>query len=103
MSAENNWVCNDSELGSNILSAQYIGIIINSAIFMQLSDSWGRKPVFHITNLTFIMARLGMFLFLYDNYWGMMVATAIGSSFYPVGIRVSYTMSTSLYHGYDMH
>ena len=46
-----------------------------------------------MTNLLYIISRL-LVLFISDNYWATMVATAVGSSFFPVGIRVGYSLST---------
>lgn len=54
--------------------------------------SWGRRPVFHVTNATFIISRLLM-LFLTDHFWPLLIVTALGSAFYPVGIRVVYSLS----------
>ena len=39
LSSENDWVCQNSDVGSQVLTAQGVGIILNSVIFMQLSDS----------------------------------------------------------------
>ena len=41
-------------LGSKVLVAQNVGIIVTALIFMQLSDSYGRVPIFHITNIIYI-------------------------------------------------
>ena len=48
--------------------------------------------MFHITNFMWIVSRM-LLLCLYDNYYASMVIVALGSAFYPVGIRVSYTVS----------
>jgi hypothetical protein len=39
MAAENDWVCDYENYGPNMFMAQNIGIIINTIIFMQLSDT----------------------------------------------------------------
>lgn len=39
LSAENDWVCEKEEYGSNLLMAQSVGFIFNSLIFMHLSDT----------------------------------------------------------------
>ena len=57
--------------------------------------SWGRRPVFHILNLTYILTRLG-FLFFYNNYWASAVIIALGSGFYPVGVRIADVLSKRL-------
>ncbi len=57
--------------------------------------SWGRQPIFHITNATYIASRL-IFLFIHEHYWLSLVVVALGSGFYPVGIRVAYTVSEFL-------
>ena len=43
--------------GPWVISATYVGTIINSLTFGQLVDKWGRKPIFHITNFTFLLCR----------------------------------------------
>jgi hypothetical protein len=91
LSAENGWVCDKAEYGSNILMAQSIGIIINTLLFLQPSDSWGRLKVLQIVNLTYLISRFVM-LFVYNNYIGLMVVTALGSGFYPVGVRNGYAL-----------
>ena len=39
LSAENDWVCEDSEYGSHVLTAQGVGIILNCIAFLHLSDT----------------------------------------------------------------
>ncbi len=62
---------------------------------MHMPYSWGRQPVFHITNATYIASRLAI-LFLNSNYWISIAIIVAGSAFYPVGIRVAYTVSKSI-------
>ncbi len=115
LSAENDWVCEDATRGSNLFMAQCVGYILNTLFFMQLTDryfhssqsicfkstntlrynfifSWGRAPVFHITNATYIVSRLFL-LFFHDYYWLSLIVIALGSGFYPIGIRVAYILS----------
>ena len=49
--------------GPWVISATYVGTIINSLTFGQLVDKWGRKPIFHITNFTFLLCRLATHIF----------------------------------------
>ncbi len=56
--------------------------------------SWGRKPVFHITNFMYTASRL-LLLITYDNYLVSLLVVGLGSGFYPVGIRVAYIISRS--------
>ena len=39
LSMENGWLCDKGELGSNLLMAQQVGFILNSILFMHLSDT----------------------------------------------------------------
>lgn len=71
--------------------AQNVGMVVNSIIFMQLSDTWGRVPVTHVTNLLYIASRILM-LFVTHNYIAFLVVIALGSSFFPVGLRAAYTL-----------
>ena len=50
LSAENDWVCDEAQYGSNIMTAQGIGIIINSIVFMQLSDRYEGDNIASITD-----------------------------------------------------
>ena len=83
-----------------MISATYVGTIINSLTFGQLVDKWGRKPIFHITNFTFLLCRWEHKLCPYalsslrlvsfhvtDHYWAFLILTALGTSFFPVGVR----------------
>ena len=54
--------------------------------------SWGRAPVFHLTNFAYMASRLIFILFAYDNYWLSLVVIALGSGFCPIGFRVAYTL-----------
>ena len=38
LASEYDWVCEKSELGSSVLVAQSIGVIVSTVVFMQLSD-----------------------------------------------------------------
>ena len=95
--------------GPWVISATYVGTILNSLVFGTLVDKWGRRPMFHITNITFIVCRCKAFFplsnsihtFLYlkpfhprlisfhvsSHYWAFLVLTALGTSFFPVGVR----------------
>ena len=94
LSSEYDWVCDKAEYGSTILVAQNIGIIVSMVIFMQLSDAWGRRPVFHITNMIFIVFRLIAF-HLTSNYWAFTALVAVGSTYSPLGVRIGYTLGRS--------
>lgn len=50
---------------------------------------WGRRPVLHVMNFLFLASRV-LILAFHNNYPVLLVVTAIGSSFYPVGVRVAY-------------
>ena len=91
LSSEYNWVCDKAEFGSNVLVAQNIGIILTNLIMMQLSDTWGRSPTFHISNVMFIFFRL-LAMHVTDHYWPFMFCIAAGSTFTPLGIRVAYSL-----------
>jgi hypothetical protein len=91
LSSEYDWVCDKAEYGSNVLMAQNVGIIISTLIFMQLSDKWGRRPVFHLTNIIYIVMRI-ISLYITHNYWAYMIVIAIGSTFCPLGVRIGYTV-----------
>ena len=47
--------------GPWVISATYVGTILNSLVFGTLVDKWGRRPMFHITNITFIVCRCKAF------------------------------------------
>ena len=53
--------------------------------------SWGRRPVLHLANVIFIVSRV-IILFITDQYIAVLVITCLGSTFYPVGIRVAYAL-----------
>ena len=91
LASEYDWVCDSAELGSTVMTAQNVGIILSALIFMQLSDSWGRSPVFHITNIIYIVLRL-VALQVTFNYWVFVVLIAFGSTYAPLGIRIGYTL-----------
>lgn len=74
------------------MMAQNIGSIVNGLIAMQLSDSWGRKPVIFITCLLFVVTRTA-FLFLTDYYYLSMILVAVGSGYFPLGVRVANTLA----------
>ena len=95
LATEYDWVCDQADLGSTVMTAQNVGIIISALIFMQLSDSWGRSPVFHITNIIYIVLRL-VALHLTGYYWLFVVLIAIGSTYSPLGIRIGYTLVAEL-------
>ena len=88
--SENEWVCDQASFGPNILMAQSVGIVISTFIWLQPSDTWGRLPVLHITNFLFLASRVAMF-FIYQNQWAIIVVTAIGSGFFPIGVRNGWT------------
>ena len=91
LASEYDWVCDSADLGSTVMTAQNVGIILSALIFMQLSDSWGRSPVFHITNIIYIVLRL-VALQVTFNYWVFVVLIAFGSTYAPLGIRIGYTL-----------
>ncbi len=43
LTAEDDWVCDRKEYGSNLFMAQNVGIILNSLLFMQISDRSVKK------------------------------------------------------------
>ncbi len=92
LAAELDWVCDKFPNGPNLLMAQGIGYILNSLVTAHFCDSWGRVPVFHIMNLTFIVSRL-LLLFTYTNYYLTLIIVAVGSGFFPVGVRLAYVLS----------
>ena len=57
------WLSFQKVRGPWVISATYVGTIINSLTFGQLVDKWGRKPIFHITNFTFLLCRLVTHIF----------------------------------------
>jgi MFS family permease len=75
--------------------AQSIGIIISTLVFLQPSDTWGRLPVMHVTNILFLASRVIM-LFVYDNYYALLIVTAMGSGFFPIGVRNGWTAGEQL-------
>jgi len=91
LAVENLWLCDDKIKGAGVLTAFYLGQVINSLLFGQLCDTWGRKPVLHVTNLIFIIARLISF-FLTDHYVVFLILTSLGTGFFPVGVRAGYTI-----------
>ena len=95
LACEYDWVCDSAEMGSTVMTAQNVGIILSALIFMQLSDSWGRSPVFHITNIIYIILRLIAFQVTF-NYWIFVVLITLGSTYSPLGIRIGYTLVAEL-------
>jgi len=95
LSVEHQWLCSSKVRGPWVISATYVGTIINSLTFGQLVDKWGRKPIFHITNFTFLLCRLVSF-HVTDHYWAFLILTALGTSFFPVGVRAGYTIIAEL-------
>ena len=91
MAAEYHWVCEKAKYGSDVLVAQSIGIILSNVVFMQLSDTWGRVPTFHMTNFLFIVMRV-ISMHITEHYWPFLIVFAAGSTFSPLGIRIGYTL-----------
>ena len=93
--SEYDWVCDKKELGPKVLVAQNVGIIVTALIFMQLSDSYGRVPIFHITNFIYIIMRL-VAMHITSHYWVFLFVMGAGSTFSPLGIRIAYTLGKYL-------
>ena len=91
LAAEYHWVCEKAKYGSDVLVAQSIGIILSNIVFMQLSDTWGRVPTFHMTNFLFIVMRV-ISMHITEHYWPFLIVFAAGSTFSPLGIRIGYTL-----------
>ena len=53
--------------------------------------SWGRIPVFQLTNAIYIVMRL-ISQYITHSYWGYLVVIAMGSTFSPLGVRIGYTV-----------
>ena len=85
------WVCDKNEVGSEVLVAVQVGIIVTALIFMQLSDTYGRVPIFHITNIIYIVMRL-VAMHITSHYWAFLLLMGAGSTFSPLGIRIAYTL-----------
>ena len=62
---------------------------------MQLSDTWGRVPTFHMTNFLFIVMRV-ISMHITEHYWAFLIVFAAGSTFSPLGIRIGYTLGISI-------
>jgi len=92
---QHKWLCNQKHMGPAILSASYAGAIISSLIFGQLSDKYGRKTIFSITNIFYIVFRLVAF-HLTSNYYLFMFLIIIGNTFFPVGVRIGYTLLSEI-------
>lgn len=92
---EHHWLCDKQILGPGVLTAFYIGMIVNSLVFGQLCDTWGRKPVFHLTNITFIVCRLVSF-HITSHYVPFIILTGLGTGFFPVGVRAGYTICAEI-------
>lgn len=95
LSVQHLWLCSNKVKGPWVISATYVGTILNSLVFGTLVDKWGRRPMFHITNITFIVCRLISF-HVSSHYWAFLVLTALGTSFFPVGVRAGYTIIAEL-------
>ena len=91
LSSEYDWVCDKNEVGSEVLVAVQAGIILTALIFMQLSDTYGRVPIFHITNIIYIIMRL-VAMHITSHYWAFLLVMGAGSTFSPLGIRIAYTL-----------
>ena len=89
LSSEYDWVCDKNEMGSEVLVAVQVGIIVTALIFMQLSDTYGRVPIFHITNIIYIVMRL-VAMHITSHYWAFLLVMGAGSTFSPLGIRIAY-------------
>lgn len=95
LAVEHKWLCSKKLRGASVITATYVGMIFNSLIFGPLFDIWGRKPIFHLTNITFIVCRVVSF-HLTDHYWTFLALTALGTGFFPVGVRAGYTIIAEL-------
>ena len=60
-------------------------------ILLLIDSRWGRSPVFHLTNIIFIVLRVAS-QFITGYYIPYLVVIALGSTFSPLGIRLSYTL-----------
>ena len=94
LASEYHWVCENAKYGKNVLVAQSIGIILSNIVFMQLSDTWGRVPTFHMTNFLFIVMRV-ISMHITEHYWAFLIVYAAGSTFSPLGIRIGYTLGNN--------
>jgi len=92
---QHHWLCDKKKLGPGVLTAFYVGMIVNSLVFGQLCDTWGRKPIFHLTNVTFILCRLISF-HITSHYIPFIILTALGTGFFPVGVRAGYTICAEI-------
>ena len=100
LSSEYDWVCDKNEVGSEVLVAVQVGIILTALIFMQLSDTYGRVPIFHITNIIYIVMRL-VAMHITSHYWAFLLVMGAGSTFSPLGIRIAYTLGKTKQCGFS--
>jgi len=86
---ENLWICNEKYLGPSAMTAQYFGYILNGLVFSYLSDRYGRKKIFFVTNVLYIIFRL--IAYHTSQYYGAFVFFCIMSS-QIVSTRIGYTL-----------
>ena len=87
--SEYDWVCGKTELGSKVLVAQNVGIIVTALIFMQLSDSYGRVPIFHITNIIYIVMRV-IAMHVTSHYWAFLFVMGAGQRIFFLSVILGF-------------
>ncbi|XP_023333212.1 organic cation transporter 1 isoform X2 [Eurytemora carolleeae] len=90
---QHNWICDQSLRGASVITATAVGSILNSIIFGQIVDKIGRRATVHITNIISMVFRLISF-HVTDHYYLFLALTALGTNFFPVGVRAGYTLVT---------
>merc|ERR1719474_853451 len=86
---DNLWICNEKYLGPSVMTASYFGYILNGLVFSYLSDKYGRKKIFLVTNVLYIVFRL--IAYHTSQYYGAFLFFVIMSS-QIVCIRIGYTL-----------
>jgi len=89
------WICNDHNLGPSVMSATLIGGIFNSLVFGYLSDVYGRKLIFSLTNILYIVLRLVMY-HVSHYYTIFIVFSVLANTYFPIGVRVGYTLLSEI-------
>lgn len=92
---ENLWICNEKYHGPSVMTANYLGGMFNSLVFGFISDLYGRKLAFSISNILYIVIRLVTYQ-LTSNYNVFVGLIILGNSFFPFGLRVGYTLFTEI-------
>jgi len=92
---ENLWICNDQYMGPSILTATMIGAVFNNLLFGYLSDLYGRKLLFSVTNVLYIALRLIMY-HLSEHYIAFVALGVLANSYFPVGVRIGYCLLSEI-------